>query len=229
MQRHSAAPCLPVQPDLQPPPFRACGAPAGRAHRRPQFHGRFAESHHRHQHPVQGRGHSRRPRGFGQKIRQGRIRRGVQHEHRRGAPGLFAADQLLYLQPAGDGHPVLRRLLGKDSRGAEGDPGPEDPQRPDPPDDRHHGEPGGGVRRLHRGAGRVPGSQGGCEGHHRRGRRLLCRSYHRPDLWQDPGRVLRDRHPPGGLHHLHQRQRVPPVPAGGVRPGRSGNGLGRGI
>ena len=72
MQRHSAAPCLPVQPDLQPPPFRACGAPAGRAHRRPQFHGRFAESHHRHQHPVQGRGHSRRPRAFGKKIRQGR-------------------------------------------------------------------------------------------------------------------------------------------------------------
>ncbi len=71
--------------------------------------------------------------------------------------------------------------------------------------------------------------QGGREGHHRRGRRLLCRSYHRPDLWQDPGRILRDRHPAGRLHHLHQRQRVPPVPAGGVRPGRGGNGLRRGI
>ena len=41
--------------------------------------------------------------------------------------------------------------------------------------------------------------------------------------------ILRDRHPAGRLHHLHQRQRVPPVPAGGVRPGRGGNGLRRGI
>ena len=79
------------------------------------------------------------------------------------------------------------------------------------------------------GTGRLPRPEGGREGHHRRGRRLLCRSYHRPDLWQDPGRILRDRHPAGRLHHLHQRQRVPPVPAGGVRPGRGGNGLRRGI
>lgn len=73
------------------------------------------------------------------------------------------------------------------------------------------------------------GSQGGCEGHHRRRGRLLRRVHHRPDLWQDPGRVLRDRHTAGRLHHLHQRQRVPPVPAGGVWPERGGNRLRRGI
>lgn len=75
--------------------------------------------------------------------------------------------------------------------------------------------------------GACPGRKVGRERHHRRRGRLLCRSYHRPDLRQDSGRVLRDRHTAGGLHHLHQRQRVPPVPAGGVRPERSGNGLRR--
>lgn len=42
--------------------------------------------------------------------------RGVQHEHCRGAPGLLAADQLLCVQPAGDGHSVLRRLQLKRPR-----------------------------------------------------------------------------------------------------------------
>ena len=55
---------------------------------------------------------------------------------------------LLCVQPAGDGHSVLRRLQRKDPGGAAKDPGPEDPQRPHSPDDRYHGGPGGRVRQL---------------------------------------------------------------------------------
>ena len=51
------------------------------------------------------------------------------------------------------------------------------------------------------------------------------RGRHRPHLRQDAGSVLRHRQPSGGLRHLHQQQRLPPVPAGGVRAGRHCDGM----
>ena len=65
----------------------------------------------------------------------------------------------------------------------------------------------------------------GGAGHHRGRRRLFCRGYHRTYLRQDAGSVLRHRQPVGSLRHLHQQQRLPPVPAGGVRAGRHCDGM----
>ena len=67
--------------------------------------------------------------------------------------------------------------------------------------------------------------KGGCHGHHRRGRRLLCGHGHRPDLRQNAGRILRDRQPSGRLGHLHHRECLSPLPPAGVRAGCTGGGL----
>lgn len=140
-------------------------------------------------------------------------------------PGLFTADQLLRVQFAGGGHPVLRRLQRKDPGGDGGAPAAEGPQRPYPPDDRHHGRAGGCVCRDGRRERHLPRHPCGGAGHHRGRGRLFRRGHHRPHLREDAGAVLRHRQPSGGLRHLHQQQRLPPVPAGGVRVGRRRDGV----
>ena len=132
---------------------------------------------------------------------------------------------LLRVQFAGGGHPVLRRLQRKDLGGDGGAPAAEGPQRPHPPDDRHHGRAGRRVRRDGRRERHLPRHPGGGAGHHRGRGRLFRRGHHRPHLRQDAGSVLRHRQPSGGLRHLHQQQRLPPVPAGGVRAGRHCDGM----
>ena len=59
--------------------------------------------------------------------------------------------------------------------------------------------------------------KGGCHGHHRRGRRLLRGRDHRPDLRQDNGGGLRDRHAAGRVGHLHIGKRLPALSAERVR------------
>ena len=65
--------------------------------------------------------------------------------------------------------------------------------------------------------GLVPRQEGGREGHHRRGRRLLRGRDHRPDLRQDDGGGLRDRHAAGRVGHLHIGKRLPALSAERVR------------
>ena len=65
--------------------------------------------------------------------------------------------------------------------------------------------------------GLVPRQEGGREGHHRRGRCLLCGRDHRPDLRQDNGGGLRDRHAAGRVGHLHIGKRLPALSAERVR------------
>jgi len=54
----------------------------------------------------------------------------------------------------------------------------------------------------------------------RRGRRVLCRGRHRPDLRQNDDGILRDRHAPCRVRHHDGRKRLPALPAERIRAGR---------